>query len=131
MLRRLLHSKIHRAVVTHCHLDYVGSITIDATLLRAVGMVPNEAVLVADCDNGNRFETYIFEGEADSGVIGVNGAAARLTAPGHRLIICCFAHLDEREIDRHEAKVVVVDELNRITQRLSYPSHLGEPQLTA
>lgn len=131
MLRKLLHAKIHRAVVTHCNLDYVGSITIDATLLGAVGMAPNEAVLVADCDNGNRFETYIFEGEPGSGVIGVNGAAAHLTAPGHRLIICCFAQLQADEIDRHQAKVVVVDEHNRIAQMLSYPSRLTEPQLSS
>lgn len=127
MLRKFLLGKIHRAVVTHCDIDYVGSITIDADLLRATGIRPNESVLIADCDNGNRFETYVFEGEPGSGVIGVNGAAARLVEPGHRLIVCAWAHLDAAELDRHEARVVVVDADNRIVQRLTYPSTLGEP----
>jgi aspartate 1-decarboxylase len=90
-------------------------------------MRPNEAVLIADCDNANRFETYIFEGEPGSGVIGVNGAAARLTEPGHRLIICTFCQLDPDELDDHAARVVVVDRDNRIAQRLTYRSTLGQP----
>ncbi len=128
MLRKALLAKIHRATVTHCDLDYVGSITIDADLLRATGLRPNEAVLIADCDNGNRFETYIFEGEVGSGVVGINGAAAHLTAVGHKIIIMAFAQMTEQELDQHETKVVVADENNRIAQRLTYPSTLAEPQ---
>lgn len=131
MLRKVLNGKIHRASVTHCDLDYVGSITIDADLLRATGIRPNEAVLIANCDNGNRFETYVFEGEPGSGVIGVNGAAARLVEPGHKLIICAFAQVDADELDRHEARVAIVDDHNRITQQLTYPSHLSAVELTA
>lgn len=129
MLRKFLLGKIHRAVVTHCDVDYVGSITIDAELLRETGIRPSESVLVADCENGNRFETYVFEGEPGSGVIGVNGAAARLVEPGHHLIICAWGHFDERELERHEARVVVVDEQNRIAQRLTYPTTLNEPAI--
>lgn len=128
MLRKTLYSKIHRAVVTHCDVDYVGSITIDADLLRATDIRPNEMVFVADCENGNRFETYVFEGEPGSGVIGVNGAAARLVSPGDHLIIWAWADMTEEELDRHEAKVVVVDEQNRIAQQLTYPSTLSASQ---
>jgi len=127
MFRKVLLAKIHRATVTHCDVDYVGSITIDADLLRATGIRPSECVLVADCENGNRFETYVFEGEAGSGVIGVNGAAARLVNRGDKLIICAFAQMTPEEMDRHEAKVVIVDEANHIAQRLSYSTHLREP----
>jgi len=126
MLRKVLYGKIHRARVTYGDVDYVGSITIDADLLRATGIRPNEAVLVANCDNGQRFETYVFEGEPGSGVIGVNGAAAHLVEIGHKLIICAFAQVDEADLDRHEAKVAIVDEHNRITQELRYPSALSE-----
>ncbi len=133
MLRKLLHAKIHRATVTHCDVDYVGSITIDAELLRATGLVPSESVLVADCDNGNRFETYVFEGGPGTGIIGVNGAAARLVEPGHKLIICAFAQIDQAELDTHQASVVVVDDHNRIAQRLTYDTRLAminpEPQI--
>ena len=80
MLTRLLKAKIHRATVTFTDVNYHGSITIDSNLLRASGLYPNEAVTIADCDNGNRFETYIIPGEPGSGVIGINGAAARLSA---------------------------------------------------
>src|SRR5438270_630554 len=92
MLLKLLKSKIHQAIVTQTDLDYHGSITIDADLMRASGLVPNEAVLVADCENGNRFETYVIVGEKGSGIIGVNGAAARLTQVGHRVIVMSFVH---------------------------------------
>jgi len=131
MLRKMLHAKIPRATVTHCDVDYVGSITIDADLLRATGMLPSESVLVADCDNGNRFETYVFEGEAGSGVIGINGAAARLVKPGHKIIICAFAQVDQAELDDHEARVVVVDDHNRMAQQLTYRAQLSDsPTIT-
>jgi len=129
MLRKALYSKIHRAVVTHCDVDYVGSITIDADLLRVTGIRPNESVLIADCENGHRFETYVFEGEPGSGVIGVNGAAARLVNIGDHLIICAWARMTVEELDCHEAKVVVVDERNRIAQQLTYPSTLSPSEV--
>ena len=87
MLRKMMLSKIHRATVTRCDVDYVGSITIDADLLVAAGMRPNESVWVLDIDNAQRFETYIIRGAPGSGVIEVNGAAAKLTEVGHKVII--------------------------------------------
>lgn len=126
MLRKVLLSKIHRATVTHCDLDYVGSITIDADLLRATGLRPNECVMISDCENGARFETYIFEGEAGSGVIGVNGAAAHLTAVGHKIIIMGYAQMTEAEMEGHASVSIVVDEQNRVAQRLTYPCKLGQ-----
>mgnify|MGYP005868980983 CR=1 FL=1 len=122
MLRKVMRAKIHRAKVTRCDPDYVGSITIDADLLAAVDLRPNEAVLVADIDNGNRFETYVFRGEPGSGVIGINGAAAKLVEVGHRVIILSFGYLDEAQLDQHTTRVVVTDEKNRITERLSHRS---------
>ncbi len=127
MMRKVLLSKIHQATVTHCDLDYVGSITIDADLLRATGMRPSECVLIADINNGNRFETYIFEGEAGSGVIGLNGAAARLAQVGDQLIICSFGLMDESELDNHQPRVVVCDKHNGIQRRLTYTTTLSEP----
>ncbi len=109
MQRMMLLSKIHRAYVTQRDKDYIGSITIDKNLLDATGMRSNERVEVYDIDNGNRFSTYIFEGEAGSGVIGVNGAAARLVSIGDRVIIVNYGILDESELENFEPKVVVVD----------------------
>jgi len=129
MLRKFLLGKIHHARVTQCDPMYVGSITIDEQLLRATGIRPSECVLVADCENGNRFETYVFRGEPGSGVIGVNGAAAKLVSEGDRLIICAFAQLDEAELDQHEAAVVVADVNNGIERRLTYPACLPEPEM--
>ncbi|MFP4145326.1 MAG: aspartate 1-decarboxylase [Phycisphaeraceae bacterium] len=127
MLRKMLRAKIHRARVTQCDPDYVGSITIDADLLRAAGIRPNEAVLVLDIDNAARFETYVIEGEAGSGIIGINGAAAKLVEIGHKVIIVCFGIMDESEIDDHVARVIVCNEHNQIEQRLEYASTLDEP----
>ena len=120
MLIKLLKSKIHNATVTLTDVNYHGSITIDSDLLRACGLLPNEAVIVADSENGNRFETYIIPGEAGSGVIGINGAAARLSAVGHRVIIMSFVLLEPQEIARHKAKVVIVDDGNRVTQAIEH-----------
>ena len=122
----MLRAKIHRATVTQCDLDYVGSITIDVDLLRASGMQPNEAVLVLDLDNGNRFETYIIPGEPGSGVIGINGAAARLVSKGDKVIVVCFGFLEPNEVADHEATVVLCDTQNRIADRLRYPSTLDK-----
>lgn len=127
MLRKMLRSKIHRATITECDPDYVGSITIDANLLRAADIRPNEAVLVLDIDNAARFETYVIRGEAGSGVIGINGAAAKLVEPGHKVIIVCFGIMTEDRLDDHVATIVVADERNAVGQILHYDSHIDQP----
>ena len=126
MLRKMMRGKIHRATVTQCDVDYVGSITIDADLLAASGIRPNEAVLVLDIDNAARFETYVIKGEAGSGIIGINGAAAKLVDIGDKVIIVCFGHMDDSEVDDHVAKVVVANESNGVGERLYYESALDE-----
>lgn len=120
MLREVLYAKIHRATVTHCNPDYMGSITIDPDLLDATGLRLNEKVLVADVDNANRFETYIFKGERGTGVIGVNGAAAKLSGVGHVVLIMSFALMTEEEMRSHRPKVVLCTSDNRIAQRIEY-----------
>jgi aspartate 1-decarboxylase len=122
MLRKMMRGKIHRAVITQCDPDYVGSITIDAELLRATDIRPNELVHVLDIDNAARFETYVIFGEPGSGIIGVNGAAARLVAPGHRVIIISYGLVAEADVDFHISKVVVCDQKNRIEQTLRHGS---------
>lgn len=129
MLRKMMRAKIHRATVTECDPDYVGSVTIDADLLRASGIRPNEAVLVLDIDNAARFETYVIRGEPGSGVIAINGAAARLVEPGHKVIIVCFGYLDSESLDDHVATVVLADAENRVSSVLKYPSTIDEPEL--
>lgn len=126
MWRKMMRCKIHRPVITQCDPDYVGSITIDADLLRAIDLRPNEAVHVLDIDNAVRFETYVIYGQAGSGIIGVNGAAAKLVQPGHRVIIMAYEMMSQAEVDAHVAKVIVCDDKNRIAQRLNYPSTLHE-----
>ena len=126
MLRKMMLSKIHRATVTRCDVDYVGSITIDADLLVAAGMRPNEAVWVLDIDNAARFETYIIRGEPGSGVIEINGAAAHLTEVGHKVIILAYGLLNEQELEGHEANVVICDENNRVDQLLKYHSDVDQ-----
>ena len=129
MFRKMLRGKIHRATVTQCDPDYVGSITIDADLLRASGIRPNEAVLVLDIDNAARFETYVLRGEPGSGVIGINGAAAKLVEPGHKVIVVCFGWLDHHDVDEHRARIVLVDEHNRVAETRLYDSRMDEPVL--
>jgi aspartate 1-decarboxylase len=113
MFRTLLKSKIHRATVTQADVDYIGSITIDAELMRAAHLVPYEKVHVVDVNNGARLETYAIEGEPGSGTIGMNGAAARLIPAGDKVIIMSYAMLDDRELAEHKPTVVLVDERNR------------------
>lgn len=127
MLLKLLRAKIHNATVTFTNVDYHGSITIDEDLLRASGLLPNEAVTVADSNNGNRFETYVIPGEPGSGTIGINGAAARLSRVGNRVIIMCFARMTPQEAAEHRSRVVIVDSHNRATQTLEHPSRLERP----
>jgi aspartate 1-decarboxylase len=126
MIRKVLHSKIHMARCTRADLEYVGSIVIDADLLEASGMRVNDAVTVANCRNGERYETYIFRGEPGSGKIEVNGAAAHLVQEGDRLIIFHWAHMDEGEYADHRPKVVLMNEDNSIKDVIRYePSGAG------
>ena len=113
MYRTLLSSKIHRATVTQADLHYVGSITIDDELMRAADLVEGEQVQVVDIDNGARLVTYAITGPAGSGVIGINGAAARLISPGDLVIIMAFRQVDEREVHSFTPRVVHVDAGNR------------------
>jgi aspartate 1-decarboxylase len=124
MLRKVLRTKIHQPRVTGCQPEYVGSITIDADLLRAADLRPNESVLVADIDTAARFETYIIRGEAGSGTVAINGAAAKLVNEGDRLIVLGFALLDAGELDAHQAQVIVCDADNRIAERRTYATTL-------
>jgi aspartate 1-decarboxylase len=120
MLRKVLHSKIHRAAVTKALPDYVGSITIDADILRAIGLRVNDAVLIANCRNGARFETYVFWGEPGSRKIEVNGAAAHLVEPGDRLIIMHFALMSDEEHRDHRPKIAIMREDNSIERLMHY-----------
>jgi aspartate 1-decarboxylase len=125
MTRKMMRAKIHRATVTQADLDYEGSISIDRTLMDATDLLPNEAVCVWNVTNGNRFETYVVEGERDSGCICVNGAAAHLVDPGDLVIIAAFTWLEDAEARKHEPKVVFVDERNRIrAKRAEVPGPL-------
>lgn len=116
MIRTLVNGKIHRATVTQADLHYVGSITIDATLMRQADLVEGEQVQVVDVTNGTRLETYVITGPADSGVICINGAAAHLVDPGDLVIIMSFVQLEDAEIVLHEPKVVHVDADNAIVK---------------
>lgn len=125
MLRMMLNSKIHRAVVTEADLNYVGSITIDQNILDAVGMLPNEKVHIVNNNNGARFETYIIAGERGSGVICVNGAAARLVQRGDIVIILSYAYVMNEEAKSHQPTVAIMNENNTIKQIIHY-----EPEAT-
>ena len=113
MYRTLLKSKIHRAAATHCELHYEGSCAIDENLLDAVGMVENEQVHIWNINNGERFITYAIKGERGSGMISVNGSAARRASAGDLLIIAAFAQVHEDQVATHKPKLVFVDEHNR------------------
>jgi L-aspartate-alpha-decarboxylase len=116
MIRFFLRSKIHRATVTEANIAYEGSITIDSHLMHAAGLVEYEKVEGYNVDNGNRFETYVIEGEGGSGEICVNGAAARLVSVGDKVIIACYCMLHEGQILTHKPKLVFVDAKNHIRQ---------------
>jgi aspartate 1-decarboxylase len=124
MLTKLLKSKIHNATVTSTDVNYHGSITIDADLLTASGLLPNEAVIVADSENGNRFETYVIVGERGSGSIQINGAAARLSKVGNRVIIMSFVLAQPQEAASHRSRVVIVDSRNKAVETVEHPSSL-------
>lgn len=123
MTVEMLKSKIHRATVTQAELDYVGSITVDALLLEAAGILEYEKVQVVDIDNGNRFETYTISGEPGSGVVCLNGAAARCVSVGDKIIIMAYGSFDKQEAKEHRPSVVFVDEKNGISRVTRYEKH--------
>ncbi len=114
MLVEILKSKIHRATVTQAHLDYIGSITIDEDLMDAANLIENEKVSIYNITNGNRFDTYVIKGERKSGIIGLNGAAARQVAIGDLVIIVSYAQLDFEEAKSFQPHIIFPDAHNRI-----------------
>ena len=125
MFRTMMKGKIHRATVTEANLDYVGSITIDEDILDAVDMLPNEKVAIVNNNNGARFETYIIAGERGSGVVCLNGAAARLVQPNDIVIIISYALVAEEKVKEHYPKIAIMGENNRILEMISH-----EPEAT-
>ena len=123
MTLEMLKSKIHRATVTQAQLNYVGSITIDERLMEAAGIYEYEKVQIADVDNGARFETYVIAGEARSGIICLNGAAARMVSTGDKVIIMSYAQMAPEEVKEHPPKVVFVNDKNEITSVAHYEKH--------
>ncbi len=117
MRRELFKSKIHRATITDANLHYEGSVTIDSDLVEAADLLAYERVQVVNVNNGARFETYVLPGEPGSGVVCLNGAAARLGEVGDRVIIISYAHYEESEAVGHQPRVVMVDDENRILKR--------------
>lgn len=113
MLYTIMHGKIHRATVTEANLEYMGSVTIDSELMELAGILPGERVQIVDNNNGSRLETYTIAGTPGSGVICLNGAAARLVQPGDKVIIMAYAQMTEDEARGYEPKVVMVDDANR------------------
>ena len=124
MQRQMLKSKIHRATVTGCDVDYVGSITLDPELMAQADLLVNEQVHVWDIENGARFVTYAIDGEAGSGTVQVNGAAARLVRNGDKLIIASFGAFDERDLERYSPVVVHVNGENEVVAVDSDPTAL-------
>ncbi len=123
MLTQVLKGKIHRATVTQAELDYVGSVTIDKALMEASGIREYERVQVVDVNNGQRLETYVIAGEKGSGIICLNGAAARLVELGDKVIIMAYVWLDEKEMDTYAPKVVFVDHDNKMVQVANKECH--------
>lgn len=122
MLRNMMKSKIHRATVTQADLHYVGSVTVDEDLLDAANLLPGELVHIVDIDNGNRLETYTIAGERGSGVIGINGAAARLVHPGDLIILIAYGQMEDAEAREFEPSVVFVDSENKVIGTGSDPA---------
>lgn len=127
MLVNIFKSKLHRATVTEACLNYMGSITIDSTLMKAANIRPNEKVQIVDNNNGARLETYVIAGEPDSGIICLNGAAARMVQPGDTVIIISYAWMEEKEADEFKPTVVMVGEGNKIAEvrQVEYPREIG------
>lgn len=123
MLVNMFKGKIHRAVITEANLNYVGSITIDKTLMDAAGILPGERVQIVDNNNGSRLETYVIEGEPDSGVICLNGAAARMVQPGDVCIIIAYCWIEQEKALDFKPKVVFCDEENKIVELADSETH--------
>jgi aspartate 1-decarboxylase len=121
MLVKILRCKLHRASVTECDLHYQGSLAIDADLIREAGFIVNEHIEVYNIDNGERFTTYVIEGKAGSGIIGLNGAAARRACLGDKIIICSYAQMTPEEAKAHKPRVVVLGAGNKIERITSTP----------
>ena len=120
MILTMLKGKIHRATVTQAELNYMGSITIDKTLMEASGIIENEKVQIVNNNNGAGLETYVIPGKRDSGIICLNGAAARLVQPGDQVIIIAYAQMEEKEAKEHKPKVVFVNDDNSIKEITNY-----------
>ena len=125
MFHTMMNAKIHRARVTEANLNYMGSITIDENIMDAVGILPNEKVAIVNNNNGARLETYVIAGERDSGVICLNGAAARLVQPDDIVIIISYAIIPEERLADHKPKVAIMNENNQIIELISH-----EPEAT-
>lgn len=123
MMLNMLKGKIHRATVVQAEVDYVGSITIDEDLMDAAGILEYEKVQVADVNNGSRLETYVIAGERGSGMICLNGAAARFVSVGDKVIIMCYAQMTPEEARENQPRVVFVDEHNKIARLTRYERH--------
>ena len=123
MTVEMLKGKIHRATVIQAELDYVGSITVDEELLEAAGILEYEKVQIVDVENGSRFETYTICGERGSGMICLNGAAARCVSTGDKIIIMAYGQYDSEEAKNHKPSVVFVDEKNKISRISCYEKH--------
>lgn len=118
MLLHILKAKLHKATVTEANLNYTGSITIDSNLLKESGILPMEKVQVVNINNGERFETYVIEGDAHSGVICLNGAAARLVQPNDKVIIMAYGLCSQEEAENIKPKVFILNDNNEIEQRI-------------
>lgn len=119
----MLKGKIHRAVVKEAELNYVGSITIDPLLMSAAGIYEYEKVQIVDIENGNRFETYTIAGMPNSGMICLNGAAARCVQKGDHIIIMAYCQLEDSEVNEHKPKVVFVNDENKIVKIANYEKY--------
>ena len=123
MTLELLKGKIHRATVVQAELDYVGSITVDEALLEAAGILEYEKVQIVDVNNGSRFETYTISGQRGSGMICLNGAAARCVSTGDKIIIMAYGQSTPDEAKEHKPAVVFVDEENKVNRVTNYERH--------
>lgn len=123
MFRTMMKAKIHRATVTEANLNYIGSITIDEDLIDLVDMLPNEKVQIVNNNNGARLETYIIPGPRGTGVICLNGAAARLVQTGDTVIIMSYAMMSDEEAKKHQPTIAILGENNKVAQLLKAEEH--------